>query len=68
VQERLTRVDRLDDFVGSEWLTRAALLGLLSRWAAVARRWLLSDILSIFLATRLAFLLLTYFGRCGTRR
>ncbi len=36
-----------------------------SRDLAVAtlRRWLLSDIFSIFLATRLAFLMLTYFGR-----
>jgi hypothetical protein len=30
---------------------------------ATLRRWLLSDIFSIFLATRLAFLMLTYFGR-----
>lgn len=67
MQERLTRIDRLDTFVGSEWLTREALLALLGRWAAVARRWLLSDILSIFLATRLAFLLLTYFGRALVR-
>ena len=70
MQERLIRVDRLDTFVGGEWLTRAALLARLGRWAAVVRRWLLSDILSIFLATRLAFLLLTYFGRpcCAIRR
>jgi Gpi18-like mannosyltransferase len=33
------------------------------RAGATAQRWLLSDILSIFLATRFAFLLLTYFGR-----
>ena len=35
-------------------------------WRGAGRmlqRWCLSDILSIFLATRLAFLLLTYFGR-----
>ncbi|MGH2347503.1 MAG: hypothetical protein ACRDG4_19930, partial [Chloroflexota bacterium] len=31
--------------------------------ALTLRRWLLSDILGIFLATRLAFLMLTYFGR-----
>ena len=36
-----------------------------TRGSAVAtlRRWLLSDVFSIFLATRLAFLMLTYFGR-----
>lgn len=51
-------------------ISRGALaLGLLPRlpaWEMVVvtlRRWLLSDILSIFLATRLSFLLLTYFGR-----
>jgi Gpi18-like mannosyltransferase len=54
---------RLDPFIAGEWLTRERALRVARRAGATAQRWLLSDILSIFLATRLAFLLLTYFGR-----
>jgi Gpi18-like mannosyltransferase len=63
VQNRLSAGGRLDLPLAGEWLTRAAALRVARRTATAAQRALLSDVMSIFLATRLAFLLLTYFGR-----
>lgn len=63
MQERLTSGRRVDLLALVPWPTRAQLVDRLTQAGQLARRVLLSDILSIFLATRLAFLLLTYFGR-----
>ena len=60
MQHRLVAAERL---VGAERYSRVRLLAVARQAACTAQRALLSDILSIFLATRLAFLLLTYFGR-----
>lgn len=67
MQDRLHFGERLDSFVASEWLSKQSLLAR-GRvvWTAV-RRFMSSDVVSIFLATRLAFLLLTYFGRALVR-
>ncbi|HWE64550.1 MAG TPA: mannosyltransferase family protein [Chloroflexota bacterium] len=63
MQDRLSIGNRLDFLGLREWRSREAARRLARRAALTAQRWLLSDILSIFLATRLIFLLITYFGR-----
>lgn len=63
MQNRLTAGGRFGTLTTAEWLTRATAARAARRAATAAQRVLLSDVVSIFLATRLAFLLLTYFGR-----
>ena len=61
MQEQLSAAGRLE-LAPADWLLRERAGYWWRRARTVGRRWLLSDVLSIFLATRLAFLLLTYFG------
>lgn len=64
MQHRLVAPDRV---LAGDLFSHARLAAAARRVGAAAQRALLSDILSIFLATRLAFLLLTYFGRALLR-
>lgn len=61
--QQISSPSRLDAFIAGELLTREQILGTVSSVARVLQRAIFSDILSIFLATRVVFLLLTYFGR-----
>lgn len=61
--QQLSTPGRLDAFIAGEILTREQIVRAATAAAHSVRRVLLSDILSVFLATRVVFLLLTYFGR-----
>jgi hypothetical protein len=62
VQQPIPQPRPVATILDGGWLTQERLAHGARLALVTLRRWMLSDILSIFLATRLAFLLLTYFG------